>query len=120
MIPDHLDDFWSTPRIATLGTVRADGSPHLVPIHCVRDGGEFLVLTYLDSVKARNVGRNAYASLAEHTNSTWVTVEGSARLSEDPRAFERARAAYQNRYGRAAHFGECVLIIEVDRVLHGS
>lgn len=119
-IPDDLDNFWNSPRIATLGTVRADGRPHLVPIHCARDGGEFLVLTYPGSVKAHNVERNAYASLAEHTDSTWVTVEGAARLTEDPWEFARVRAAYQNRYGRAADFGECVLIVEVDLVLRGS
>jgi predicted pyridoxine 5'-phosphate oxidase superfamily flavin-nucleotide-binding protein len=41
VIPTHLDDFWSVPRLARLGTVRPDGSPYLVPVKAMRDGGRF-------------------------------------------------------------------------------
>lgn len=120
MIPAHLDDFWSRPRLATLGTVRADGSPHLVPVKCMRAGDEFWVLTRPTTLKVRNLAATGRASLAEHTDSLWATVEGPARVSEDPALLAAARAAYERRFRRPDTWGTTVLVVEVDRVLHGS
>jgi PPOX class probable F420-dependent enzyme len=120
MVPAHLDDFWSTPRLATLGTVRADGSPHLVPVKAMRDGERFLVLTRPGTVKVRNVAASGRASLAEHTSTLWASVEGPARVSEDRALLASARAAYERRYGRPDTWGTCVLVVDVDRVLHGE
>ncbi len=120
MIPAHLDDYWSTPRLATLGTVRTDGSPHLVPVKAMRDGARFLVLTRGETLKVRNVAATGRASLSEHTSTVWATVEGPARVSDDRELFAHARAAYLRRYGRPDTWASCVLVIEVDRVLHGT
>lgn len=120
MIPDELDGFWLPPRIATLGTVRADGSPHLVPVKCLRDIDRFWVLTRPETVKVRNLRASGRASLAEHTDTVWATVEGRAHITQDPVEFERARAAYEVRFGRPDTWATCVLVLEVDRVLHGS
>ena len=120
MVPAHLDDFWSPPRLATLGTVRPDGSPHLVPVKAMRDGGRFLVLTRPATVKVRNVVVTGRASLAEHTSTLWATVEGPARVCEDAALLAYARAAYERRYGRPDTWGTCVLVVDVDRVLHGE
>lgn len=119
-IPDELDDFWNSPRLATLGTVRADGSPHLVPVKCMRDGDRFLVLTRPETMKVRNLEVTGRASLAEHTDTVWATVEGPAHIAEDRDEFEDARAAYEGRFGRPETWATGVLVVEVDRVLHGS
>ena len=42
MIPPVLDDFWTVSRLAVLGTVRPDGSPHQVPVRAMRDRERFL------------------------------------------------------------------------------
>jgi PPOX class probable F420-dependent enzyme len=120
MIPSHLDDFWSGPRLATLGTVRADGSPHLVPVKCMRAGDVFWVLTRPGTVKVRNLAATGRASLAEHTDTLWATVEGPGHVSDDPTLFAAANAAYEARFGGSDTWATTVLVIEVDRVLHGS
>ncbi|MFC6285016.1 pyridoxamine 5'-phosphate oxidase family protein [Nocardioides sp. GCM10027113] len=120
MIPAHLDDFWSSPRLATFGTVRRDGSPHLTPVKAMRCGEDFLVLTRPTTVKARNVRRTGRASIAEHTSSLWATVEGAAVVSEEPDDLARARAAYAERFGRPDTWGTCVMVLRPDRVLHGA
>jgi PPOX class probable F420-dependent enzyme len=119
VIPEHLADFWSVPRLSTLGTVRADGSPHLVPVKCMRVGGEFHVLTRPGTVKARNLARNARASLAEHTSTLWATVEGVARIADDDATLAAARS-YRERYGEPDTWGTCVMVLAPDRVLCGE
>lgn len=120
MIPEHLDDFWDAPRLATLGTVRPDGTPHLTPVKAMRAGAEFLVLTRPATVKARNVVRSGRASIAEHTASLWATVEGEAVIADDPDTLARARAAYRARFGRPDTWGTCVMVLRPDRLLHGA
>jgi PPOX class probable F420-dependent enzyme len=120
VIPEQLDDFWSAPRLAVLGTVRRDGSPHLTPVKAMRDGEDFLVLTRPATVKARNVIRAGRASIAEHTSTLWATVEGTATISLEDGDLARARAAYERRYGRPDSWGTCVMVLRPDRVLHGA
>nr|WP_246299421.1 pyridoxamine 5'-phosphate oxidase family protein [Nocardioides panaciterrulae] len=115
-----MDEFWAEPRLATLGTVRPDGSPHLVPVKAMRQDEAFWVLTRRDSVKVRNVLATGRASLAEHTRTTWVSVEGKARIRYDADLLAAARTAYERRHGNPSTWGDCVLVVEVDRVLHGS
>jgi PPOX class probable F420-dependent enzyme len=120
VIPPHLDDFWSLPRLSVLGTVRPDGTPHLVPVKCMRVGEEFHVLTRPRTVKVRNLLRTGRASLAEHTATWWATVEGPARVADDPATLAAAQAAYVERYGRPDTWGTCVMVLTPDRVLHGE
>jgi PPOX class probable F420-dependent enzyme len=120
MIPLHLADFWSAPRLATLGTVRPDGSPHLVPVKCMRDGDRFLVLTRPETVKVRNLAATGRASLAEHTDTLWATVEGPAYVDGGARLFSLARRAYEQRFGRPDTSGSCVLVVSSERVLSGA
>ncbi|MCH1867174.1 pyridoxamine 5'-phosphate oxidase family protein [Nocardioides sp. CFH 31398] len=116
---------FSTPRVGTLGVVRADGSPHLTPVrsvlHVDEDGARVLVLTRPDTVKARVVRRTGRASVAEHTpHAAWATLEGTAWVPDDPEVLARARASYDARYGEPDGWGTCVLVVAVERVLTGS
>jgi PPOX class probable F420-dependent enzyme len=120
VIPNHLTSFWDLPRLATLATVRPDGSPHLVPVKCMRDGDDFHVLTRPETVKVRNLAATGRASLAEHTDSGWATVEGTAYVDDDPALIATARAAYERRFGRPDIWGTCVLVVRPQRVLYGA
>lgn len=120
MIPDHLAEFWTAPRLATLGTVRADGSAHLVPVKCMRAADAFVVMTRRETLKVRHVNRTGRASLAEHTSTLWATVEGPARIDDDPALVAVARAAYLDRFGRPETWGDCVLVVAPERVLFGE
>ena len=75
-------------RTATLATVRADGSPHVVPVGFVLHGDEWVLMTSSDSVKGRNLRRDPRVSLCvdEIEPHAFVTVSGTAVLSEDPAA----------------------------------
>ncbi len=55
MIPDPLTDFWMPPRLATLGTVRPDGSAHLIPVKCMRAGDDFVVMSRLATTRQSRV-----------------------------------------------------------------
>jgi hypothetical protein len=119
VIPQSLGHYWDERRVAILATTRRDGTLHQVPVRCMRDGSRFLVLTECCSVKARNVAQTGRASLAEETSTRWVTVEGPAHMSADPDLVAKARALYATRHQGTGRFGECVLVVEVERVLHG-
>jgi PPOX class probable F420-dependent enzyme len=115
-----LHGFWDERRVAILATTRSDGTVHQVPVRCMRDGERFLVLSDSGSVKARNLARFPRASLAEVTTRRWVTIEGDAHASTEPGLISLARTLYRARHQRSATFGNCVLVVEAQRVLHGS
>jgi PPOX class probable F420-dependent enzyme len=119
VIDEEVAGLWREPRLTTLGTVRRDGSAHQVPVKSMLVGDEVLVLTRWTTVKVRNVAANPRASVSEHTWSLWATLEGPAYVADDPPTLARARAAYVERFGRADTWGDCVLVIKVDRVLSG-
>jgi PPOX class probable F420-dependent enzyme len=119
MVTESLAGFWEARRVAILATVRRDGTIHQVPVRCMREGDRFLVLTAARSVKARNVAHASRASLAEQTDDRWATVEGPAFVSRDPELLTRARAAYQGRHLGPGTFGDCVIVVEAERVMHG-
>jgi predicted pyridoxine 5'-phosphate oxidase superfamily flavin-nucleotide-binding protein len=120
VIPAHLAGFWAPPRLAVLGTVRRDGSAHLVPVKCMRVGEDFLVLTRPETLKVRNLAGHPRASLAEHTDTVWATVEGPARVDDDPALVVAAQAAYLERFGRHNSWGTTVIVLRPDRVLSGD
>jgi hypothetical protein len=97
-------------RTAKLATVRADGSPHVVPVGFVLDGDDWVFMTSADSVKGRNLQRDARVSLCvdEVDPHAFVTVTGTAALSEDPEALLHWATVLGGRYvgaDRAEEFG---------------
>jgi PPOX class probable F420-dependent enzyme len=83
-------DFISRNPRAVLATVRADGRPQLSPIvAAVDDEGRVLISTRETAVKAKNLARDARASLCvlnERFFGEWVQAEGSAELIHLPEA----------------------------------
>ena len=66
----EFTEFWSERRLCTLVTLRADGSPHVVPVGVTLDldAGLARVICSRGSVKARNAARSklALASSFKH------------------------------------------------------
>jgi general stress protein 26 len=79
-----------------LASVRADSTPHLVPIWFVWVGGKAYVCTSADSVKARNLLENSNVALALENGNAPVVLEGCARPIESapPAVIE----AFQRKY----------------------
>jgi PPOX class probable F420-dependent enzyme len=113
--------FFTERHLATLTTLRADGSPHVVPVGVTIDAatGTARVITSGSSAKARHVraGRSRVA-VCQVDGRCWATLEGTAVVREDADSVADAEARYARRYQRPrVNPARVVLEISVDRVL---
>ncbi|PPS70607.1 MULTISPECIES: PPOX class F420-dependent oxidoreductase [Streptomyces] len=117
-------------RTAKLSTVRADGSPHVVPIWFLLDGDEVVFNTGENSVKGRNIVRDCRIALCvddDRPPYSFVVLRGRARVSEDLDEIRHWATRIGARYmgeERAEEFGarngvpgELLVRVTVDRVL---
>jgi PPOX class probable F420-dependent enzyme len=113
-------DFLAERHLATLTTLRADGSPHVVPVGFTYEHQTRLarVITSGDSVKARNAARpGAVAALCQVDRARWLTLSGPIRVDDDPDAVADAERRYAARYRQPRENPKrVVLIIEVTRM----
>jgi len=89
MTPDQVRAFMlEGSRTGKLATVRADGSPHVVPVwFTFDDEGRLMFLTGERSLKARNMARDARVAIAvddETMPFAWARIDGTAEFSTDP------------------------------------
>jgi PPOX class probable F420-dependent enzyme len=115
--------FLAERHLATLTTLRADGSPHVVPVGFTWDveHGIARVITRDLSLKARNAARGGRVSLCQVDHARWLTVEGVARVATDARAVAEGEARYTVRYRPPRPNPQRVVIeIAVDRVLSSA
>ncbi|KXO91720.1 hypothetical protein AXK57_10780 [Tsukamurella pulmonis] len=120
--PDALA-FVTDRHLATLSTLRADGTPHTVAIAFTYDPATGLarVITSGHTQKARNAARGGYAALTQVDGARWLTLEGPARVVTDAEAVRDAEARYAVRYKPPRENPQRVVIeIEVTRVLGSS
>ena len=113
--------FLTERHLATLTTLRADGSPHVVPVGVTYDAGTRTarVITSGTSAKARHV-RNGQARVAvcQVDGRRWLTLEGEAVVRDDPASVADAEERYARRYRTPRENpARVVLEISVDRVL---
>ena len=112
--------FLSERHLATLTTLRADGSPHVVAVGFSYSTAEQLVrvITFAPSVKARNAARGGRAAVCQIDGGRWLTLEGAVRLVTDPAGVAAAVDGYAARYRRPGERADRVAIeIQVDRML---
>ncbi len=115
-------EFLTERHLATLTTLRADGTPHMVPVGFTWDpvAGLARVITDGASVKARNVRRSGYAAVGQVDGARWLTLEGPAVVLDDPAEVREAERRYTERYRvPRENPTRVVLAIEVQRVLCG-
>jgi PPOX class probable F420-dependent enzyme len=98
-------------RTAIVSTVRADGRPHAAPVWFVLDGDDVLFNTGADTVKGRNLARDARATITVDDSEppySFVTLEGTVVLADNPPDSLRWATALGARYmgaERADQFG---------------
>jgi PPOX class probable F420-dependent enzyme len=113
---ERLLAFWAERHLATLTTLRADGTPHVVPVGVTFDAAANLarVITSAGSTKARHVGAagpaGAPVAVCQVDGRRWVTVEGLATLHADPAAVAEAERRYAERYRQPRPNPERVVI----------
>ncbi|MEV8537289.1 PPOX class F420-dependent oxidoreductase [Streptomyces sp. NPDC051211] len=118
----QVDAFLTDPQIATLTTLRPDGSPHVAPVRFTwdREAGLARVMTVATSRKARNLlaTPGSRAVLCQVSGFSWVTLEGTARVVEEPGRVQDGARRYAKRYWSAPPNppGRVVIEIEIDRV----
>ncbi|MBU3703948.1 MAG: TIGR03618 family F420-dependent PPOX class oxidoreductase [Ilumatobacteraceae bacterium] len=115
-----LAAFLAERHLASLTTLRADGSPHVVPVGFSFDAasGEVRVITFDGCQKVANARRGGRAAVSQVDGGRWVTLEGDIRATTDPSEVAAAVAGYASRYQQPKERPDRVaLIISVDRVL---
>lgn len=112
--------FLTVRHLATLTTLRPDGSPHVVPVGFTWDEatGSARVITSGPSRKARNAASGCRAVLCQVDGRHWLSLEGPARVLTDEAAVRDAEQRYAARYRvPRANPQRVVIEIAVDRVL---
>lgn len=116
-------DFVRERHLATLTTLRADGSPHVVPVGFSYDETTHVVrvITFFPSQKAINAQRGGRAAVSQVDGGRWITLEGVARLvtmESDPDEVRRAVEGYAARYREPKERENRVaIIIAIDNVM---
>jgi PPOX class probable F420-dependent enzyme len=88
LLDDRQKKFVAKPRIATIATIRADGSPHITPVWFRYEDGDFVVSVDRGSQKHRNVERDPRVELCiddrERPPFHTVIVRGRAAVEPSP------------------------------------
>ncbi len=119
-LPQPAIDFLTERHLATLTTLRGDGSPHVVAIAFTFDPGTGTarVITSGGSRKARNLARGGPAVLCQVDGRRWLTLEGRGTVVAEPSKVREAEERYAVRYRRPRPNPERVVIdIGVQRVM---
>lgn len=106
--------------LATLTTLRADGSPHVVPVGFTYNQDQNLVrvITFAKSMKARHAAQGGRAVVSQVDRGRWITIEGKVRLRTEADIVAQAVEAYAGRY-RQPKVREDRVVIEIiiDKVM---
>ncbi len=125
---DALDDsvlaFLRERHLATLTTLRTDGSPHVVAVGFSYDPVAKVarVITWAASQKALNAGRmeaaGQRAAVCQVDGGRWLSLEGPARLVTDIAGVQPGVDRYAQRYQQPKDRDDrAVIEIDVDRIL---
>ncbi|MGZ4621719.1 MAG: TIGR03618 family F420-dependent PPOX class oxidoreductase [Blastococcus sp.] len=120
LAPGQLS-FLTERHLATLTTLRPDGSPHVVPVGVTFDPATRTarVITSGTSAKARHVrAGQARVAVCQVDGRRWLTLEGTAVVKDDAASVAEAVAWYARRDRRPRENpARVVLEISVDRIL---
>lgn len=96
--------FVTERHLATLTTLRADGTPHVVPVAFTwdADDGVLRITAGRGSVKTRNARGYTTgaprAAVCQVDGGRWITLEGTIAVSEDPAEIADAVRRYAKRF----------------------
>ncbi len=117
----ELLGFLAERHLATLTTLRSDGTPHVVPVGVTFDPEARLarVITSGTSAKARHVREGqSRVAVCQVEGRRWLTLEGDATVRDDPDSVADAERRYAERYRPPRENPARVVIeIAVDRIL---
>ena len=115
--------FLTERHLATLTTLRRDGSPHAVPVGFSWDAEALVarVISSRGSAKVAQARAGRRAALTQVDGRRWLTLEGTTRVLEDADSVRDAEERYAVRYRRPRPNPQrVVVVLDVDRVLGGT
>lgn len=124
--PAHLEPeittFLTERHLASLTTMRADNTPHVVAVGFTWDSDESLVrvITWAGSRKARNVAERpgSPAAVCQVDGGRWLSLEGTATVTSDAEQVAMAVARYAERYREPKQRDDRVVIeIAITRIM---
>ena len=120
-LPEEVEAFLAERHLATLTTLRPDGTPHVVAVGFTWDphAGLVRVITNGPSRKVAHVRAGSpRAVVAQVDRARWLSLEGVPRVSDDPERVAEAVRRYALRYRQPSENPHRVVVeIAVDRVL---
>ena len=119
-LPAEVLVFLAERHLATLTTLRQDGSPHVVAVGFTWDdeAGLVRVITSGSSRKAAHARLGGRAVVAQVDGARWLSLEGNVTCSQEPSRVAEAVRRYALRYRQPAiNPKRVVLEIGVDRIL---
>jgi PPOX class probable F420-dependent enzyme len=119
LTPSQLE-FMLENHLATLTTLRADGSPHVVPVGFTFDTDNNIVrvITFAKSMKARHAAQGGRAVVSQVDRGRWITLEGTVQLRTEAEIVAKAVEAYAGRYRQPKVREDRVVVeITVDKVM---
>lgn len=122
-LPPAAVEFMRERHLATLTTIRRDGSPHVVPVGFTWDEDALVarVITSRGSAKTIQARAGRRAAISQVDRRRWLTLEGPTRVLDDPASVRDAEERYAARYRQPRPNPErVVVVLDVDRVLGAS
>lgn len=119
-LPPEVTTFLAERHLAALVTMRADGSPHVVPVGFSwdADARTVRIITFARSVKYKNALRGGRAVVSQVDGGRWLTLEGTVSGTDDPARVALAVAGYAARYRQPGERDDRVAIeISVDKIM---
>lgn len=119
-LPQDALAFLGEYHLASLTTLRADGSPHVVPVGFSYDDESRTVriITFTPSQKVANAMRGGRAAVSQVDGARWLTLEGTVSVTDDPTRVALAVQGYAARYRQPGERENRVAIeIAVDRIM---
>jgi F420H(2)-dependent biliverdin reductase len=108
-LPESFAEFVTTRHLATLTTLRADGTPHVAPVGFSFDPATRIarVIASAGVQKVLNIqrfgpsgpsGLGASVVICQVDGGRWISLEGKAVVTSDPERVAEACSRYEARY----------------------
>jgi PPOX class probable F420-dependent enzyme len=96
----EMIEFLTVRHLATLTTLRADGSLHVVPVGFSYDAStqRVRIITSPSNQKARNAARGSVGLVCQVDGGRWLTLEGRCELRTDDESVAECARRYEARY----------------------
>lgn len=117
----EAQEFVTERHLASLSTLAADGTIHVVPVGFTVVGNVARVITSGGSQKVRNILNRRHATISQVDGPRWITLIGIGRILTDPESVAEAVELYAGRYRQPRPNPERVaILIDITKVMGAS